>query len=138
MTGGNRSLQGVRAARAAKFLGAIERGQAAADQQLIPLRAVLIEKQNGLSRRAHARPGARRLDFHQRDQAVHFRLLRSEFGQDAPQPQRIFAERRPHPVIAGGRGVTFVEDQVDDLKHRRKARGKFGSARDLKGNALFG
>ena len=85
-----------------------------------------------------ARPRARRLDLHQRDEAVDLRLLRSELGQDAPEPQRVLAERGPHPVVAGGRRVALVEDEVDDLEHRRQAGGELGSARDLEGDALLG
>ena len=65
-------------------------------------------------------------------------LLRSKLGQDAAETQRILAERRPHPVVAGGRRVAFVEDEVDDLEHRRQAGGELGPARDLEGDALFG
>ena len=43
-------------------------------------------------------------------------------GQHAAQAQRVLAQRRPHPVVAGGRRVALVEDQVDDLEHRRQAR----------------
>ena len=63
---------------------------------------------------------------------------RSELGQDTPQTQRILAERGPHPVVTGGRRVALVEDEVDDLEHRRQAGGKLGPAGDLEGNLLFG
>ena len=81
---------------------------------------------------------ARRLDLHQRDQAVDLRLLRSELGQDAAEAQRVLAQRRPHPVVAGGRRVAFVEDEVDDLEHRRQPGGELGPARDLEGDARLG
>ncbi len=84
----------------------------------------------------HAR--ARRLDFHQRDQAVDLGLLRNEFDQDTPETQRVLAERRSHPVVTSGRGVALVEDEVDDLKHRRQPVGKLLSARSLEGNARLG
>ena len=64
--------------------------------------------------------------------------LRSELGQDAAEPQRVLAERRPHPVVAGGRRVALVEDEVDDLEHRRQAGGELGPARDLEGDARLG
>ena len=44
--------------------------------------------------------------------------LRREFGQHAAQAQRLVAQRRAHPVLARGRRVALVEDQVDDLQHR--------------------
>ena len=40
----------------------------------------------------------------------------------APEPQRVLAQRRAHPVVARGRRVPLVEDEVDDLEHRRQAR----------------
>src|SRR5260221_12934803 len=47
-----------------------------------------------------------RSNLHQRHEAVDLRLLRSEFGQDAAEAERLFAERRAHPVVTGGgRGV---------------------------------
>ena len=66
------------------------------------------------------------------------RLLRCTPGQDAPEPQRIFAERGPHPVLPGSRRVAFVEDEVDDPEHRRQTRGKLSPAGNLEGHALFG
>ena len=75
VAGGDRGLQRVRPERAAELLGARERGEAAADEQLVPARAVLVEQQDRLARRPDARAEARRLDLHQRDQAVHLRLL---------------------------------------------------------------
>ena len=49
MARGDRGLQGVRAALAAELLGAIDRREAAPDEDLIPARAVLVEEQDGLS-----------------------------------------------------------------------------------------
>ena len=48
-------------------------------------------------------------------------LLRRQLGQHAAQAQRLVAQRRAHPVVAGGGGVAFVEDQVDHLEHRGQA-----------------
>ncbi len=66
------------------------------------------------------------------------RLLGSELGQDAAEAERIFAERGPHPVVAGGRRVAFVEDEVDDFEHRRQAGGELVAARDFEGDVLLG
>ena len=63
---------------------------------------------------------------------------RRELGEDAAEAQRLLAELRPHPVVAGGRRVALVEDEVDDLQHRGEALGKLGAARHLEGDALLG
>ena len=98
-------------------LGALERRQPAANQQLVPAGPVLVGQQDRLAARPDAggRPGC--LDLHQRHQAVHLGLARGEPGQDPAQPQGVLAQRRPHPVVAGGGRVALVEDQVDDLEH---------------------
>src|SRR5438034_7931599 len=46
MTGGDCGLQRVRAKRAAELLSAFERGQTAADEELIPATAVLIDRKS--------------------------------------------------------------------------------------------
>ncbi len=69
---------------------------------------------------------------------MHLGLVRREAGEHAPQPLRVFAERRPHPVVAGCCRVTFVEDQVDDLEHRGEPAVELGAARHLVGNVLVG
>src|SRR6266581_2103771 len=101
-------------------------------------RAVLIEEQNRLSRRADPRERARRLYLHKRDQTVNFRFLRNELGHDASEAQRLLAERGPHPVLARGRRVAFVEDEVNDFEHRCETRGELVLARDLEGDARLG
>src|SRR5438105_3277953 len=138
VTGGDGSLQGVGPERPAERLGALERGETTANEELIPARAVLIEQQDGLPRWTDPRPRPRRLDLHQPDEAVNLRLLRYELGQDAPETQRVLAERGPHPVLAGGRRVAFVEDQVDDLEHRRETGGELVCPGDFEGDARRG
>ena len=64
------------------------------------------------------RPKARRLDLHERDEAVDLGLPWRELREDAPEPERFLAQPRSHPVVAGGRGVALVEDEVDDLEDR--------------------
>src|SRR5579859_783676 len=59
-----------------QFFGAIEGGQATADQELIPAGAVLVEKEDGFAGGSYAGGGAGGLDFHQGYEAVDFRLLR--------------------------------------------------------------
>src|SRR6266478_620093 len=66
------------------------------------------------------------------------RIVWNEFGQDTPETQRIFAEGRAYPVLAGGGRVAFVEDQIDHLQHGGQTGGKIGPAGDLKRNARLG
>jgi hypothetical protein len=50
---------------------------------------------------------------HQRQEAVHLRLVGHQFGQRPPESQRLGGQ-----LAAGGRGrVALVEDQVDDREH---------------------
>ena len=123
VAGGDRGLQRVGAARPAERLGARERGEPAAHQQPVPARAVLVEQQHRLA------GGPRRAP--ERDAWISISATRpctsgsvgSELGEDAPEPQRLLAQRRSHPVVAGGRRVALVEDEVDDLEHRGQPRG---------------
>lgn len=103
MTGGDRGLQRIRSQRTPEHLGTLNRRETTTDQQLIPACTVLIEEQDGLSRRADPGAQAGRLDFHQPDEAVDLRLRRHELGQDSAETQRLLAERRTHPVVTGGR-----------------------------------
>jgi hypothetical protein len=56
------------------------------------------------------------LNFHERDEAVGFGFARYEFGKDAAEPQRVFTKRRAHPIIARGRRVALVENEIDDFE----------------------
>ena len=119
-------------------MGPLERGKTPTDEELIPPRAVLFEQQDRLARGADARPGARRLDLHQRDEAVDLRLVHRDLCQDTAETERLLAELRPHPIVAGGGRVAFVENEIEDPEHRRKPGGAFGLARNLEGNARLG
>ena len=62
------------------------------------------------------------------------RLAGCQFGHDPAETQRILAERGSHPVIAGRRRVAFVEDEIDDLEHRRQASLEVGAPRHFEGH----
>ena len=49
---------------------------------------------------------------------MHLGLAGRQPRQDAAEPQRLLAQLRPHPVLAGGGRVALVEDEVDHLQHR--------------------
>ncbi len=69
---------------------------------------------------------------------MHLRLLRNEVGQDTPQTQCILTERWSHPVVAGGRRVALVENEIDDLENRRQTSDTLGRAGNLERDSLFG
>jgi hypothetical protein len=64
----------VAAGRLRQRFGAVQRGQATADQQVIPAGAVLLVEQHRVASGVGAGRHARRLYFHQRDQAMHLGL----------------------------------------------------------------
>ena len=61
-----------------------------------------------------------------------------ELGEDAAEAQRFVAEGGPHPVVAGGGGIALVEDQVDDLEHRRERGVALRAARHFEGDLRIG
>jgi len=71
----------------------------------------------------------RRLDLHQCREPVHFGFRRHELGDDSPEAQRVLAERRANPVVAGRRRISLIENQIDDLQHRGEPRRELGVAR---------
>ena len=72
------------------------------DQQPVPARAVLVEQQDRLA--VGADPGAASREAWISISATRpctSGSLGRELGQDAAEPQRLLAQRRPHPVVAG-------------------------------------
>jgi hypothetical protein len=117
VAGGDGRLERVRPKGAAGALRAIERGKAAPDQQPVPARPVLVEQQHRFPGGADPRAGARCVQLHQGDEAVDLRFRGEQLGEDAAEPQRLLDQLGPHPVLAGGRRVALVEDEVDRLEH---------------------
>ena len=64
-------------------------------------------------------------------------LARRQLGEHAPEPQRLVAQVRARPVVAGGRRVALVEDEVDDLEHRGEARRELVAAGHLERHVRF-
>jgi hypothetical protein len=95
---------------APELFSARERGESAADEQLIPPRAVLVEQQDRLARRADTRAQTRRLNLHQGHESVNLRLCGGELREDAAEAQPLLAERGSDPVFARRRGVSLVEN----------------------------
>jgi hypothetical protein len=138
MTRRDRRLQRVRPAGVTQRLGALERGQTAMDEQLIPPRAILLEQQHRLPFGGDPRRGARRLDLHQRDQAVHLRLLRHQLGEDAPEAERVLAQGGTKPFVSGSCGISLIEHQINGLEHRPEPRLELRTARHLERHTGLG
>src|SRR5690606_14230751 len=117
VAGRDGSLRPIRSEPAAESLSALERSETASDEKVIPTPAVLIHDQDRLPRRPHPRSQARRLKFHQCYQAVDLGFVGDELGQDTAKAERLLAERWSYPVVAGGRRVALVEDEIDHLEH---------------------
>jgi hypothetical protein len=78
------------------LLGALECGEAAMNEKLIPASAVLMEEEHGLAGWANTRGGTRCLDFHESDETVNLGLFGDEFCKDAAKAERVFAECGAH------------------------------------------
>jgi len=138
MARGDCGLKGVRAESANERFGAFKRSKAVAYEEMIPAGAILIEEQDRFTGRTDTRVRARSLNFHERDEAVDFRLVGSEAGENAAEAESIFAKRRTHPVFTGSGGVAFVENKVDNFEDGRKSSGEIRAAWNFEGNARFG
>ena len=134
---GDGRLQCIRPERSAEPLGALERGQAPPDEQVVPATAILVEQPHRFARRTTPRAQARRLDLHERHQPVHFRFGGGEFGEDAAETERVLAQGGTRPIVAGGCRVALVEDEIDHLQHGGQAHGAFGSRRQLERHSSF-
>src|SRR5438552_1650976 len=67
-----------------------------------------------------------------------FRLRRGELGQDAAQTDSFFAQSRSDPVLAHGRGIALVENQVDHLEDRSEPCDALGPTRHLEPDVRLG
>jgi hypothetical protein len=99
----SRRTQGIRAAGAAQGFGALQRREAAADQEAVPTRPILLGQRNrrAVGRGAGGEP--RGLDFHQREQAQHLRLVGHRRGENAAQAAGLGAQAGPDrssPAVA--------------------------------------
>jgi hypothetical protein len=134
----DRGLQRVRPQRSAERFGARQRGEAAADEELVPARAVLVEQQDGLAL-ASTRAGSR-------DAWISISATRpctsdsSVASSARMRPRRSASSHSAGRVQCSpdGRGVAFVEDEVEHLEHRRRAVRALVRPRDLERHACLG
>ena len=103
---------------------------------MVPACAVLIGEQHRLASGPDTSAQPRGLQLHQREQALNLGLTRHQRGEDPPEPQGLSAQRRADPVLAGGRRVALVEDQVDHLEHRDRR--SASSSRPGRSNGTLG
>jgi len=69
---------------------------------------------------------------------VDFRFAGHELCKDAAETQRVLADRRPDPVVAGSCRVSLVKDKVDNLEDRRQTRSALMRSWYLEGYARLG
>lgn len=53
---------------------------------------------------------------------MRLRLLRHQSGEHPAEPHRLLGQVPADPLVAGGRRIPLIEDQVDDLQHGRQPR----------------
>jgi hypothetical protein len=97
--------------------------------------SVLLREQHDLAVVARARRAPRVDEQHQGQQPEDLRLLRQEPHEQSPETDRLGAEVLAHQLFAGARRVALVEDEVDDLEHRREPGGAIRPPGDLEGDA---
>src|SRR6266508_5850022 len=109
----------------------VESGKTSCHEDVVPPRAVLVVQQYRLTPRPDARPRSRRLELHERDEAVNLRFLRHQSGQDAAKAKRLLQELGPHPRVARRRRIALVEDEVDRLENRSESLRQLVAGRHL-------
>jgi hypothetical protein len=100
---------------------------ATCDLRGVPARAVLVCEQHQL---AAFEPGVTAciVEQHEREQAVHLRLVRHQLGERVSEPERLRGEIE-------ATAVALVEDQVDDRQHRSEPLGQQVVVRHGEGDA---
>jgi len=137
MTGDDCGLQRVVSCSATELLCAMKRGHSSLDLNVVPQRPVLLKQEDGFAIFPFAGRGARRLQFHQREETVYLRFTGEKLHEDSPEPQRVVAKFFPHPLVSRGCGVAFVEDEVDDGENGLKAAAQILCPREFEGNMGF-
>src|SRR5262249_5183076 len=138
VAGGDGCLEDVGAGLGGELLGVCEGGEAAADEEAVPARAVLVEEEDGFTGGGDAGGEAGGPGSPEGDEAVDFGLGGGEFGEDAAEAEGVLAEGGSGPVVACGGGVALVEDEVDDLEDGGEAGVELVAVGELEGDFCFG
>ena len=94
------------------------------DLLAVPERAVLLLERHEVALRAGTGGAAGVVEQHEREQAEDLGFIGHQLGEQTAEADRLAAEVPPHEGVACGGGVALVEDEVDDLQHRREALGQ--------------
>ena len=125
MTRGDARLKGIRTCRATQVPSPLECLQSPPDEQPIPsARGPARCSRTGWPARIDPRLQARRLDSPSARRGRGPRPPVATARPGSAQPSASSHSDSTHPVVAGRRRVALVEDQVNDLEHRRQPRAR--------------
>jgi hypothetical protein len=100
----------------------------------IPERAILIFQEDQISFAGGSGEAAGIVQEHESEEAEHFGLW-EQFHEEAGETDCFGGEIGAGERLAGGCGVAFVEDQVDDMEDGIESLGQVGRRGDLLGDA---
>ena len=132
MERGDRALELVRT-RSPGAERAVQDGEALVDHRVVPPGPVLVLEQDHRPQSIGSGVAPRMLQEHQREQAPYLGFVRHQRHDEAGQADRLVTQVRSNE-LAGGRGVSLVEDQVQDGEHARQAFGQELGGRDTVGD----
>ena len=136
----NRSLNDIGTGTALNRQCLLDKLQSLGDLALVPKRAVLMLKQNDVAFRRLAAGASRVMKEHQREQASDLGTLRHQGIEQPAQPDGFPCKVRTHEIVAGGRGITFVEDQIDrgeDVRNRSSSASRGGTPYGIAARRIF-
>src|SRR5215210_575465 len=128
MASRDRRLQRVTTCASAKLFRTLKSRKTASYQHVIPAGAILIQQQDGFAGQPGSCACSRRLNFHKRDEAVDFRLIRCQLCEDAAKAKRVLAQSGSHPIVSCSCRVALIKDQVENLEHRLEPVGELVAA----------
>ena len=136
MARGDRGLKRVRAPVAAERVSSIERGQATADEELIPQRGFCSKSTMALQRDRPARAPATPESPSARS-GRGLQVLRASSARIRPS-RNTSLQSPAASVRRGSRRVPFVEEEIEDSKHRRQPSNTLFATRHFERHLLRG